>query len=39
VPYEALSEPRTPGLLAGRIEIRSDFDELPSGFSDAFDAG
>jgi prevent-host-death family protein len=39
VPYEASSEPRTPGLLAGRVEIRSDFDELPPGFADAFGAG
>jgi prevent-host-death family protein len=32
VAYEASSEPRTPGLLAGRIEIASDFDEPPPGF-------
>jgi prevent-host-death family protein len=36
VAYEASSEPRTPGLLAGRIEIAPDFDELPPELADAF---
>jgi prevent-host-death family protein len=36
VPYEASSEPRTPGLLAGQIEIAPDFDELPPDLADAF---
>ena len=36
VAYEASSEPRTPGLLAGQIEIAPDFDELPADLADAF---
>jgi prevent-host-death family protein len=38
VAYETSPEPRTPGLLAGQIEIAPDFDELPPGFADAFGA-
>jgi prevent-host-death family protein len=36
VAYEGSSEPRTPGLLAGKIEIAPDFDELPPDLADAF---
>ena len=36
VAYEASSEPRTPGLLAGKIEIAPDFDEPPPGFTETF---
>ncbi|HYZ78015.1 MAG TPA: type II toxin-antitoxin system prevent-host-death family antitoxin [Gaiellaceae bacterium] len=38
VAYAGSSEPRTPGLLAGQIEICPDFDELPPAFGDAFGA-
>jgi prevent-host-death family protein len=38
VAYEASSEPRKPGLLAGQVEIAPDFDALPPGFADAFGA-
>lgn len=34
--YEPPSRPRTPGLLAGRIEIAPDFDELPPEFRAVF---
>jgi prevent-host-death family protein len=36
VPYDEPLEPRTPGMLAGEIEIADDFDELPPGFAEAF---
>jgi prevent-host-death family protein len=36
VAYETSPEPRTPGLLAGQIEIGADFDEPLPGFADAF---
>jgi prevent-host-death family protein len=36
VAYEASSEPRTPGLLAGQIEIAPDFDEPPLSFTETF---
>jgi prevent-host-death family protein len=39
VAYEASSEPRAPGLLAGQIEIAPDFDQLPGSFADKFSAG
>jgi prevent-host-death family protein len=35
IAYEA-REPRTPGLLAGQIEIAPDFEEPPAGFTEAF---
>ena len=38
VAYEAPSQPRTPGFLAGQVEIRPDFDELPPEFVEAFGA-
>jgi prevent-host-death family protein len=36
VGYTPADGPRTPGLLAGQIEIAPDFDELPPGFDEAF---
>lgn len=36
VSYEARGRARTPGLLAGKITISADFDELPPGFAEAF---
>jgi prevent-host-death family protein len=38
VAYDASTEPRAPGLLAGQIEIGPDFEELPPGFAEAFGA-
>ena len=36
VPFERAAEPRTPGALAGRIELADDFDELPADLAEAF---
>ncbi len=36
VPFERPREPRRPGVLAGRIEIAEDFDELPEDLQRAF---
>ena len=36
VAYEARGRERMPGLLAGKITISADFDELPPGFAEAF---
>jgi prevent-host-death family protein len=35
VAYESSSEPRTPGLLVGQIEIGPDFEQMPPPFADA----
>jgi prevent-host-death family protein len=37
VPYSAPKAPRRPGLLAGKIVMGPDFDEIPPGF-DVFGA-
>lgn len=37
VPYAGRPEPRTPGRLAGRIEIADDFDETPADLIDLFE--
>lgn len=34
VAYERPTTPRTPGALAGRIEIADDFDDLPPDFAE-----
>lgn len=34
VPYTSPQTARKPGLLAGRITIKPDFDELPPGFEE-----
>jgi prevent-host-death family protein len=34
--YSPSSAPRKPGLLAGQIEIRPGFDDVPPGFEEAF---
>lgn len=39
VPYAPRSEPRQPGLLAGRIEVADDFDDTPRWLVDAFERG
>jgi prevent-host-death family protein len=36
VPYSTPSEPRKPGMLRGRIEMKPGFDEPPPGFQDLF---
>jgi prevent-host-death family protein len=36
VAYSPPSAPRKPGVLAGQIEIKPGFDELPPGFEGAF---
>lgn len=36
VPYDRSLEPRTPGAWKGRVEIASDFDELPENLVAAF---
>ena len=36
VPFDQQQSPRRPGLLAGRIEIADDFDELPNDLAEAF---
>jgi prevent-host-death family protein len=36
VPFERPSAPRRAGVLAGRIEIADDFDELPNELEQAF---
>jgi prevent-host-death family protein len=36
VAYDEPLQPRTPGMLAGQIEIADDFDELPPEFAEAF---
>ncbi len=36
IAYAPASEPRTPGMYAGRIAIMAGFDELPEGFDEAF---
>ena len=37
VPFAVATQPRRPGLLAGRIRIADDFDETPSWLIDAFE--